>query len=101
MDIWKTKLIFSPEIIADLRRQVDPPNFQPQQNMPGGYNHYGGDNGYNQGGNQMASIVNELNHNSGGKYRNVSPPRSNYMVLIVIDYSIGMISGFFFSRLAY
>lgn len=76
MEIWKTKQIFPPDIIADLRQKVAPPQMPQQQ---------GGDNGYNQRGNQMSSIVNELNHNSGGKYRNVSPPRSNYMVRMVAD----------------
>jgi hypothetical protein len=88
MDIWKTKQIFSPEIIDDLRLKVDPPKFPQQQNMPGGggysqQSNYG-QSDYNQGPagnpNQISSMLSELQHNSGGKFRNVSPPRSNYMV---------------------
>jgi hypothetical protein len=91
MEIWKTKQIFLPEVIADLRMQVDPPKQQamPQQSIGGFEGPYGGDHGggYNQpAGQQMASMMQELQHNSGGKFRNVSPPRSNFMVCSLFGY---------------
>jgi len=83
IEIWKTKTVYSPQTVLDINQQINP-KIQPQQqqNMgspPGfGGNQFGGIAGTG-GAQNVAAMLHELQHNTGGKFRNVSPPRSLIM----------------------
>jgi hypothetical protein len=71
IEIWKTKTVYDSHTVLDINQQINPKMQPQQQNM--------GDNqGYpagNAGGPQnVATMLHELQHNTGGKFRNVSPP---------------------------
>jgi RNA recognition motif-containing protein len=70
IEIWKTKTVYDARTALDINQQINP-KMQPQQNM-GGNPGFGGNA---RGGPQnVASMLHELQHNTGGKFRNVSPP---------------------------
>jgi hypothetical protein len=78
IEIWKTKTVYSSHTVLDINQQINP-KIQPQQNM-GGPPGFGGNAGGMPGGPQnVAAMLHELQHNTGGKFRNVSPPRNQFM----------------------
>jgi RNA recognition motif-containing protein len=72
IEIWKTKTVYNSNIVLDINQQINPKMQQPSPQMMGGPQGFGGNA---RGGPQnVASMLHELQHNTGGKFRNVSPP---------------------------
>jgi len=76
IDIWKTKTVYSAHTVADISQQINP-QIQPQQNMGGSFG--GNARGGMPGAPNVSSMLHELQHNSAGKFRNVSPPPNLFM----------------------